>query len=58
MQSRTNADGFSALLRRQYLEMKVEAGGGWITICHTFQSHVVTFYKGVHGNDVERNVLS
>lgn len=58
MQSRTNAEGFSALLRSQYLEMKVETGGGWITIRHTFQGHVVSFYKGVHGDDLEHNVLS
>lgn len=38
--------------------MKVEAGGGWITICHTFQGHVVSFHEGVHGDDLERNVLS
>lgn len=38
--------------------MKGEAGGGWITICHAFQGHVVSFYKGVHGQDLERNVLS
>lgn len=38
--------------------MKVEAVGGWITICHTFQGHVVSFYKRVHGDDLERNILS
>lgn len=58
MQSRTNAKGFLALLRSKYLKMKVEAGGGWIAICHTFQGDVVAFYKGVQGDDLEHNVLS
>lgn len=47
-----------AFLRSQYLEMKVEAGGGWITIGHTFQGQVVSFYKGVHSGDLEHNILS
>lgn len=57
MQRQVNVEGLLAFLRSQYLEMKVEAGRGWITVCHTFQGHVVS-YKGVHGDDLEHNILS
>lgn len=58
MQSRTIAEGFSAFPRTHYLQMEVEAGRGWIPIRHTFQGYVVSFYEGVHSNDVERDILS
>lgn len=58
MQRHRNSEGSLAFLSSQYLEMKVETGGGWITIGHTFQGQVVSFYKGVHSIDLEHNILS
>lgn len=40
-----------------YLNVEVKACRSWVTICHTLQSHIVSFNKRVWSNDLKNNVL-
>lgn len=40
-----------------YLKVEVKACRSWVTICHTLQSHIVSFDKRVLSNDLKDDVL-
>lgn len=40
-----------------YLKVEVKICRSWVTICHTLQSHIVSFSERVWRNDLKNNVL-